>query len=134
MHYSKVHRRMAEMGHVRYFAAQKSSEPFRRLIRRWVATDAAAYEAVVCAKACSTRPMWADTAHRSAANETFLNKNGFVSHIHRKKPKGRAMPETMRRANNAKSKSARLSSMYSPSKKDRMGLFIRTIEIARATT
>jgi transposase, IS5 family len=78
--------------------------------------------------------VWADTAHRSAANETFLNKNGFVSHIHRKKPKGRAMPETMRRANNAKSKSARLSSMYSPSKKDRMGLFIRTIEIARATT
>ena len=30
----------------------------------------------------------ADTANRSAANET---KNGFVSHIHRNKPKGRAM-------------------------------------------
>jgi hypothetical protein len=45
--------------------------------------------------------VWADTAYRSAANETFLNKNGFVSHIHRKKPNGRAMPETMRRANNA---------------------------------
>ena len=27
-----------------------------------------------------------------------------------------------------------VSSMYSPSKKDRMGLFIRTIGIARATT
>ena len=25
--------------------------------------------------------VWADTAYRSAANETFLNKNGFVSHI-----------------------------------------------------
>ena len=48
--------------------------------------------------------MWADTAYRSAANETFLNKNGFVSHIHRKKPKVRAMPETTRRVNNAKSK------------------------------
>jgi transposase, IS5 family len=48
--------------------------------------------------------VWADTAYRSAANETFLNKNGFVSHIHRKKPKGRAMHETTRRANNAKSK------------------------------
>ena len=48
--------------------------------------------------------MWADTAYRSAANETFLTKNGFVSHIHRKKPKGRALPEVTRRANNAKSK------------------------------
>jgi transposase, IS5 family len=28
--------------------------------------------------------VWADTAYRSAANETFLTKNGFVSHIHRK--------------------------------------------------
>ena len=37
-------------------------------------------------------------------NEAFLAKNGFVSHIHRKKPKGRAMPETTRRASNAKSK------------------------------
>ena len=55
--------------------------------------------------------VWADTAYRSAANETFLNKYGFVSHIHRKKPKGRAMHEMMRRANNAKSKIARLSSM-----------------------
>ena len=77
--------------------------------------------AVVCAKACIDKTntasgVWADTAYRSAANETFLNKNGFISHIHRKKPKGRAMPETMRRANNAKSKSARLSSMYSASK------------------
>jgi hypothetical protein len=33
--------------------------------------------------------VWADTAYRSVANETFLTKNGFVSHIHRKKPKGR---------------------------------------------
>jgi hypothetical protein len=48
--------------------------------------------------------VWADTAYRSTANETFLTKNGFVSHIHRKKPKGGAMPETMRRANNAKLK------------------------------
>ena len=95
--------------------------------------------AVVCAKACSTRAIrragwWADIAYRSAANETFLNKNGFVSHIHRKKPKGRAMHETMRRANNAKSKiRSRVEHMFAE-QKDRMGLFIRTIGIARATT
>jgi hypothetical protein len=70
--------------------------------------------AVVCAKACSTRAIRRAGCGpippiESAANETFLNKNGFVSHIHRKKPKGRAMPETMRRANNANRKSARVS-------------------------
>jgi transposase, IS5 family len=78
--------------------------------------------------------VWADTAYRSVANETFLTKNGFVSHIHRKKPKGRAMPETIRRANNAKSKiRARVEYVFAQ-QKDRMGLFIRTIGIARATT
>jgi IS5 family transposase len=123
---------------MRHFAAQKSSEPFRRLIRRWVATGAAAYEGRrlrqgLLDKTNTASGVWSDNAYRSAANETFLNKNGFVSHIHRKKPKGRAMPETMRRGNNAKSKSARLSSMYSASK--RIGWAIhRTIEIARATT
>jgi IS5 family transposase len=78
-------------------------------IRRWAATDAAAYEGRrlrqgLLDKSNTASGVWADTAYRSAANETFLTKNGFVSHIHRKKPKGRAMPETMRRANNAKSK------------------------------
>jgi hypothetical protein len=42
--------------------------------------------------------VWADTAYRTATNETFLNKNGFVSHIHHKKPKGRAMHAMMRRS------------------------------------
>ena len=78
--------------------------------------------------------VWADTAYRSAANEPFRNKNGFVSHIHRKKPKGRAMHETMRRANKAKSKiRSRVEHVFAE-QKDRMGLFIRTIGIARATT
>ena len=78
-------------------------------IRRWTATDAAAYEGRrlregLLDKTNTASGVWADTAYRSAANETFLNRNGFVSHIHRKKPNGRAMPETTRRANNAKSK------------------------------
>jgi hypothetical protein len=46
-----------------------------------------------------------------------MEKNGFVSHVHRKKPQGRAMLETIRRANNAKSKSARMSSTSSPSRR-----------------
>ena len=72
-------------------------------IRRWAATDAAAYEGRrlrqgLLDKSNTASGVWADTAYRSTANETFLTKNGFVSHIHRKKPKGRAMPETMGRA------------------------------------
>ena len=78
--------------------------------------------------------VWADTANRSAATETFLNKNGFVSHIHRNKPKGRAMHETMRRANNAKPKIRPRVEHVFAEQKDRMGLFIRTIGVARATT
>jgi hypothetical protein len=59
---------------------------------------------------------------------------GFVSHIDRKKPKGHAMSETMRRANNAKSKiRARVEHVFAE-QKHRMGLFVRTIGIARATT
>src|ERR1700751_3457471 len=70
-------------------------------IRRWAATDAAAYEGRrlregLLDKRNTASGVWADTAYRSAANEAFLTKNGFVSHNHRKKPKGRTMPETMR--------------------------------------
>ena len=94
--------------------------------------------AVVCAKACSTAAIrqagCGPILPTDRANETFPNKNGFVSHIHRKKPTGRAMHETMRRANNAKSKiRSRVEHVFAE-QKDRMGLFIRTIGIARATT
>src|SRR5947208_7679810 len=39
--------------------------------------------------------VWADTAYRSKANEEFMEKNGFVGHVHRKKPKGHSMPEAL---------------------------------------
>jgi len=55
-------------------------------------------------KTNTARTVWADTAYRSAVNETFMADNGFVSRVHRKKPKGRPVPENTRRANNAKSK------------------------------
>ena len=71
-------------------------------IRRWTATDAAAYEGRrlregLLDKANTASGIWADAAYRSVANEAFLAKSGFVRHIHRKKPKGRTMPEVMRR-------------------------------------
>ena len=77
--------------------------------------------------------VWADTAYRSQTNETFMERNGFVSHVHRKKPKGKPMPEAVRRANAEKSKvRSRVEHVFAE-QKDRMDLFIRTIGIARAT-
>ena len=78
-------------------------------IRKWATTDAAAYEGTRLREGLLDRSntasgVWADTAYRSAANEAFMEKNGFVSRVHRKKPKGRPMPAAMRRANAAKSK------------------------------
>jgi IS5 family transposase len=107
-------------------------------IRQWATTDAAAYEGRrlregLLDKTNTASGVWADTAYRSAVNEAFLARNGFVSHIHRKKPKGCAMPEAIRRANNAKSKiRSRVEHVFAE-QKDRMDLFIRTIGIARAT-
>ena len=107
-------------------------------IRKWAATDAAAYEGRrlregLLDKTNTASGVWADTAYRSAVNEAFLTRNGFMSHIHRKKPKGRTMPEAIRRANNTKSKiRSRVEHVFAE-QKDRMGLFIRTVGIARAT-
>lgn len=76
--------------------------------------------------------VWADSAYRSKKNEAWLDRNGFKSRIHQKKPKGRPMPERTRIAN------ARRSSVRSKvehvfgDQKNRMGLFVRTIGKARA--
>jgi IS5 family transposase len=71
-----------------------------RLIRRWQATDAAAYEGRMqrrglLDKSNTASSVWADTAYRSKASEQFMEQHGFVSQVHRKKPHGRPMPETM---------------------------------------
>ena len=108
------------------------------LIRRWQATDAAAYEGArlreaLLDKTNTASAVWADTADRSKANEDFLAKNGFLSRIHRKKPPGRPMPPTMRHANALKSAvRSRVEHVFA-AQKDKMDLFIRTIGLARAT-
>jgi IS5 family transposase len=106
-------------------------------IRKWSATDAAAYEGarlreVLLDKTNTASSVWADTAYRSAANEEFMEKNGFVSRVHRKKPKGKPMPDATRRANAEKSNVRSLVEHVFAEQKDRMGLFVRTIGIARA--
>ena len=106
-------------------------------IRKWAASDAAAYAGRLLRQGLldKTNPasgVWADTGYRSQKNEAFLVRNGYVSHIHRKKPKGKAMPEAARRSNNSKSKiRARVEHVFAQ-QKDCMDLFIRTIGLIRA--
>jgi hypothetical protein len=76
--------------------------------------------------------VWADTAYRSQANEKWLKAQGRVSRIHRKKPRGKPMPERTAKANATKSRvRARVEHVFAQ-QKDKMGLFIRTIGIKRA--
>lgn len=116
-----------------------STDRAHGLIRKWAASDAAAYEGRMLRRGLLDKTntgsaVWADTAYRSKKNEAFMARNGFTSRIHRKKPKGRPMPEYTRRANARKSAvRSRVEHVFAQ-QKARMDLFIRTIGLARAET
>lgn len=107
-------------------------------IRGWNVTGASAWDGAqlrnVLDKNNTGSTVWADTAYRSKKNETWLDKNGYVSDIHHKKPKGRPMSEAMARANGRRSKIHAFVEHVFAQQKTRMGLFVRTIGIARART
>ena len=63
-----------------------------------------------------------------------LERNGYVSDILQKKPKGRPMSEATSRANGRRSKIRAFVEHVFARQKAQMKLFIRTIGIARATT
>ena len=80
----------------------------------------------------SSGEVWADSAYRSQSNEKWLASNMFTSRIHRRKPAGKPMPQTTAQANAKKSSiRARIEHVFAH-QKNRFGLFIRTIGIARA--
>ncbi|MEQ1930915.1 MAG: transposase, partial [Parvularculaceae bacterium] len=62
----------------------------------------------------------------------WLARHGLVSHIHRRKPKGRPMPENIRRGNATKSKVRSLVEHVFADQKHRMAIKVRTIGLARA--
>jgi IS5 family transposase len=108
-----------------------------RLIRRWLVTDAAAHEGSrlgdLLDPGNSSAKIWADSGYRSKKNETLLRERMLVSCIHRKKPQGRPMPERTSRANGRKSAVRAHVEHIFAEQKARMGLFVRTIGLARAT-
>jgi IS5 family transposase len=115
-----------------------SADRRHRLIRRWLVTDAAAHAgrrlADLLDRTNTASGVWADTAYRSRKNEALLRQRMLVSHVHRKKPANRPMPVRTARANAKKSAvRAHIEHVFAE-QKVRMGLFVRTIGLARATT
>lgn len=105
-------------------------------IRRGKVTDGARFDGRmlrdVLTRDNTASDVWADTAYRSRANEAWLKSAGRVSRIHRKKPRGKAMSQLTASANAKRSAvRARIEHVFAR-QKDQMGLFIRTIGIARA--
>jgi IS5 family transposase len=105
-------------------------------IRKCKVTDAARFDEKMLRDVVTSdntaSDVWADTAYRSQANEAWLKRQSRVSRIHRRKPRGKPMPERTAHANAAKSKvRARVEHVFAR-QKDQMGLFIRTIGIKRA--
>ena len=78
--------------------------------------------------------VWADTAYRSKANESFLAARLLRSQIHRKKPKGKPLPRRTARANARRSAVRAAVEHVFAHQKGPIGLFIRTIGIVRART
>ena len=106
------------------------------LIRNWAITSAAAHDGArleaLLDRHNLASAVWADTAYRSQKNEAMLARRGFVSHIHRKKPKGKPMPEHIARGNATRSEIRSAVEHVFAHEKAIMGLVVRTIGIARA--
>jgi transposase, IS5 family len=122
-----------EFGYQNHISADRR----HRLIRRWLVTDAAAHPGKhltdLLDAGNTAAGVWADTGYRSRKNETLLRQRMLVSHIHRKKPAGRPMPVRTARANARRSAiRAHIEHIFAE-QKHRMGLFVRTIGLARAT-
>ena len=109
-----------------------------RLIRRWTVTDAARHDGALLPELIDTNntagDVWADTTYRSQASEKFLDGHLLRSQIHRKKPQGKPMPRRTARANARKSAVRATVEHVFARQTGAMGLFIRTIGVARART
>jgi len=97
-------------------AVTSASAADGRLLRQVVSTDNTDSE------------VWADSAYRSKRNEKWLSGRMLTSRIHRRKP----MPKATARANAAKSSIRAHVEHVFAHQKNRFGLFIRTIGLARA--
>jgi len=109
-----------QFGFIRESAVTSASEADGRMLRHLVTTENTGGD------------VWADSAYRSQSNEKWLAAKLLRSQIHRRKPAGKPMPPATARANGKKSSvRARIEHVFAH-QKNRFGLFIRTIGLARA--
>ncbi len=106
-------------------------------IRTWEVTDASSHDGRMLRHGLldasnTAATVWADSAYRSKANEAFLDPHGCRSQIHHRKPTGRPMAPHIRRGNAGRSKVRAAVEHVFARQKGGMGLFVRTIGVARA--
>ena len=107
-------------------------------IRTFAVTDAAAYDGRQLGKLLdpenTARSVWADTAYRSKANLSLLARRGLAPQFQRAKPRCRAMPPHITRGNATRARVRVAIEHVFATQKCRLGLVIRSVGLARATT
>jgi len=107
-------------------------------IRRFAVTDAAAHDGHQLGRLLDPRntasPVWADVAYRSAANVALLVRRGLAPQFQRPKPRGRPMPPHLVRGNASRARVRVAIEHVFAAQKCRLGLVVRSIGLARATT
>lgn len=105
-------------------------------IRRYAVSHAAAHDGAkledLVRQDNTASGVWADTAYRSKKNEAMLARRGLFSRIHHRRNPGKPLSEAQSRANAARSKVRSAIEHVFAHEKRRMGLFVRTIGLARA--
>jgi IS5 family transposase len=108
------------------------------LIRSFTVTDAAAHDGGQLGRLLDRRNtasgVWADTAYRSAANLALLARRGLVPQLQRAKPRGQPMPPHIARGNASRARVRVAVEHVFAAQKCRLGLIVRSVGLARATT
>ncbi len=119
-------------GFIREAAVTSASAADGRMLRHPATTDNTSSEVWAGEPGSATGSNEPANTCRSQTNEKWLAAKMLTSRIHRRKPMGKPMPEATARANAKKSSvRARIEHVFAH-QKNRFGLFIRTIGIARA--
>jgi IS5 family transposase len=109
-----------------------------KLITAWEDTQAAVHdsqvlEAVLRSPSVGGAEIHADSAYRSAEQETRLTEAEYVSHIHEKGARNQPLTEEQKASNREKSRTrVRVEHVFGTMTNDMRGICIRTIGSARA--
>jgi transposase, IS5 family len=107
-------------------------------IRSFTVTDAGAHDGHQLGRLLdpdnTASPVWADTACRSAANVALLTRRGLAPQFQRPKPRGQPMPAHVARGNATRARVRVAIEHVFAAQKCGLGLIIRTVGLARATT